>query len=56
MASQTQGGSKFVQEFSDRLFGESDFSKTTVTSVIHEQSAIRFEDRSHANMPFLISV
>jgi hypothetical protein len=28
MASQTQGGSKFVQEFSDRLLGESYFSKT----------------------------
>jgi hypothetical protein len=27
MASQTQGGSKFVQEFSDRLLGESNFSK-----------------------------
>jgi len=30
--------------------------KTTVTGVTHEQSAIRFEDQSHANMPFLISV
>jgi hypothetical protein len=27
MASQTQGGSKFVKEFSDRLLGESNFSK-----------------------------
>jgi hypothetical protein len=27
MASQTQGGSKFVWEFSDRLLGKSNFSK-----------------------------
>jgi hypothetical protein len=56
VASQTQGGSKFVQEFSDRLLGESNFQKTTVMSVTHEKSAIKFEDQSFANLPFLVSV